>query len=455
MTSNTSRLFPAAGSLGLAAALMLVLASCGGGDKPCIERVEAGADLQGCDLSGADLSGQDLSGAELSGATLNGADLSEANLEEATLESAMLQEVDLTGANLEKADLSGADLTEAVAIDAVFREANLTGSTLVAADFADADFLEAILTGADLSSADLTRAVMTRAEMQDANITGGTLRSAALGEANLAGATLVRAGLDGSTFTGADLSEADLSASVLANSDLTGADLRGADLTQAVLTAATLTDALVEGATFSENTLDSAILAGAEGLTEEQLQAALAVSPEALGAALLQHQVQLNRPNEIWSKLRPACNGQAVPGTAFHLGGSGVHPAVALDLGGATHPWTSRVAPPTALRSVELVACIGAEEEVLYANCGAYEIEPGPRGGEVIQVSRHQRQIPVRLVAAATGQVVWEEVIKGAPPRACELREFLTNFGSEQRIVGDAPTFETFELWLSRFVLQP
>ena len=198
------------------------------------------ADLRGVKLGGADqgyvnlsyvnLSGADLSGADLSGADLSGADLSRATLSGgATLNGANLRDANLSGADLSGADLSGADLSLAHLSLAHLSLAHLRDTTLIEANLSGANLGQADLSLADLSAAHLTNIVLYKA--------------------NLGGASLSYSDLSGAVLNGANLGSANLAGAYLLHADLSDANLKGAEgLTQeqldeaTALTGATLPD---------------------------------------------------------------------------------------------------------------------------------------------------------------------------------------------------------------------
>jgi uncharacterized protein YjbI with pentapeptide repeats len=127
-----------------------------------------------------------------------------------------------------------------------------------------ANLTGARLNGANLTSARLNGANLTSAWLNGANLTGAQLPRADLTKAYLNKANLTSARLNGANLTGAELNQADLASAELIGTDLTGAQLTGTSLTGARLYRADLTEAY----------LNVADLSGAEGLSQEQLDAA-------------------------------------------------------------------------------------------------------------------------------------------------------------------------------------
>ena len=182
-------------------------------------------------LNGADLSGVELRGADFSGAVLQDTGLSGAKLIGAKLSSARLDDADLSGAELHGANLSGA----------VFNDANLYGAVLHSAD----------LSGTLLNGANLSSAWLDNADLSDAWLAGADLYGASLKNVNLSDAVLYRANLSGVVLDGANLS---------------GARFDGADLSIARL----------EGTNFEGANLSGVVLKHAHGLTQTQLDEAVA-----------------------------------------------------------------------------------------------------------------------------------------------------------------------------------
>lgn len=109
---------------------------------------------------------------------------------------------------------------------------------------------------------------------QGLDLSGIDFRGAALGGVNLEGFRLSQSVFDRCRLAGAKLADADLSGASLVGTDLSGADLRRADLSDADLSEAVLTGARVNAANFTSTNIGGTILAGAQGLIQEQLDAA-------------------------------------------------------------------------------------------------------------------------------------------------------------------------------------
>ncbi len=102
--------------------------------------------------------------------------------------------------NLFGANLNDADLFCAFLYGAKLMEANLNRANLVGAKLEGAYLMEAKLTGTKLVTAELNRS-----NLEDADLTGANLLDAKLNHAHLVWADLTGANLDGANLSGADL----------------------------------------------------------------------------------------------------------------------------------------------------------------------------------------------------------------------------------------------------------
>jgi uncharacterized protein YjbI with pentapeptide repeats len=109
----------------------------------------------------------------------------------------------------------------------------------------------------DLSNADLSNVDLSRADLSGVVLSEADLSDVVLSEADLSGANLYGANLSGARLSGANLR---------------GADLSWADLSEADLSEARLIETYLRGANLSRAKLRDAILAGARGVTNEELE---------------------------------------------------------------------------------------------------------------------------------------------------------------------------------------
>jgi hypothetical protein len=116
--------------------------------------------------------------------------------------------------NLSRTDLRGANLTHANLASAWLNHTNLIRAVL---DYAD-------LSGAHLSDADLSVAVLAYAHLSGADLMGAHLQNANLFSADLGGADLGGADLGYADLRGADLSGADLGSADLSSANLSHAE---------------------------------------------------------------------------------------------------------------------------------------------------------------------------------------------------------------------------------------
>ena len=122
-----------------------------------------------------------------------------------------------------------------------------------------------------------------RLNLVGVNLAGANLQNANLAGANLAGANLQNANLQNANLAGAYLRDVDLRKADLSGANLEGADLETADLPDANLSDANLSGAILQDADLSGARLWNANLSGAhlcvyEGLTQEQIDQAVADS---------------------------------------------------------------------------------------------------------------------------------------------------------------------------------
>ena len=119
-----------------------------------------------------------------------------------------------------------------------------------------------------LSGAFLEKVTISDGNLAGLNLDHVSLKGAFLHGTNLSGTIMFSASLEKADLGGADLQYAELNSADLTNSSLYGADLRNADLCYANLTGADLWKA----------NLGEAYLKGCKGLTQEQIDQAVAPS---------------------------------------------------------------------------------------------------------------------------------------------------------------------------------
>ena len=153
-------------------------------------------------------------------------------------------------------DLRGLDLSLGQ-----FERLNLSGAQLAGARFVDANLHCVRLAGADLMDA----------------------RFSSIEAASEPGDRGASSSLEGAVLTGANLRNAKLIAVALTKADLSGAFLTGADLSEAGLFDANLAGASMTGTILTRTGFFGDSTSAAEGLTQAQLDLALADSPPILG----------------------------------------------------------------------------------------------------------------------------------------------------------------------------
>lgn len=114
------------------------------------------------------------------------------------------------------------------------------------------------------------------------DLSGIDFRGAPLAGADLSGFRLAQCVFDRCRLAGAKLADADLGGASLVGADLNGADLRRADFSESDLSEADFTAARINAANFTNANIGGTILAGALGLTQEQLDQAFGDSGTAV-----------------------------------------------------------------------------------------------------------------------------------------------------------------------------
>ncbi len=140
-----------------------------------------------------------------------------------------------------------------------------------------------------------------------------------------------------------------------------------------------------------------------------------------LGGLMVTAAVLHSREVEEFTPIVSVCGGGAPRGTRALAAGQPHRIVGARMTGSAWAPDFYRI--PGDLRATgadgaDVVACFGDETNVPLETC-TYQVYFRGRTS-VANYPRTQAQVPVRLVAASTGQVISQGVIQGAVPRACD-----------------------------------
>ena len=141
---------------------------------------------------------------------------------------------------------------------------------------------------------------------------------------------------------------------------------------------------------------------------------------------------------DIIEAMAIVCEGKGVSGAATYSPGSRSYTIVLLDASGGRHPWVEMMPYewwPKTIAETQLVACLG-EEQAQYVDTCEYS------GGQIVE--RYQYSMPIRLVAASTGETVVMNAVRGEPPRACQLLEL----ADTKEIHGAHVTHQDVEQWL-------
>ena len=182
--------------------------------------------------------------------------------------------LDCTSCDLTGKDLNGTRLKNSRFSGAILNRVNLSGGTIFNSDFSGAHLKKAFLArvrvedvifrGANLNDSTLTEIHVTNSDFQGASLTGAELGKGKMIKTNLRGANLGRIIGLATDFEGSDLSFAYLN----------GANLTTANFTDAILHKTNFGSANVSAATFTVARLEGAILTSAQGLIQNQMDAA-------------------------------------------------------------------------------------------------------------------------------------------------------------------------------------
>lgn len=238
---------------------------------------------------------------------------------------------------------------------------------------------------------------------------------------NCAGRVGPAAELNNCDLSGQDLHGADLSQARLLYANLSGANLQKANLSGADLTSADLQLADLTGATLDGVVLDKTNLAGAVGVDDEDLARILGVPVTDLPAALKAREVSLDNLDDSLESLNAVCQGTPLPGTHPYSASNAFHPMVVLQSNGRVLGGSEQL-EATALRYIELVACVGPEQE-------RPREEPADTPADARAFCRYEYgtefaiyKLPrrVRIISTYSGQTVLDTLIYGSDPKCPE-----------------------------------
>jgi len=178
--------------------------------------------------------------------------------------------------------------------------------------------------------------------------------------------------------------------------------------------------------------------------------ALIAAGTALLGGLIVTAAVVRSREVEEFGPMVGVCGG-ATPHGMRALAAGQPHRLVGARMTGSA--WeTDFTRVPTELRATEaggadVVACFGDETNLLLETC-TYQLYYRGRTTEA-NYPRTRAQLPVRLVAASTGRVISEGLIKGAEPPACNSQgsTSMTN-ASAFHVQGAAVTAVDVQSWV-------
>jgi hypothetical protein len=238
---------------------------------------------------------------------------------------------------------------------------------------------------------------------------------------NCAGRVGPTAELNNCDLSGQDLHGADLSRVSLLYANLSGTNLQGANLSGADLTSADLHQADLTGATLDGVVLDKTNLAGAVGVDDEELSRILNVPLAELPAALQVREVSLDNLDDSLESLNAVCQGTPLPATHPYTASNAFHPMVVLQPNGRMLNGSERL-EATALRYIELVACVGEVQN-------APREEPTDTPADARAFCRYEGGIEfyifkvprrVRIISTYSGQTVLDTAVYGSDPECPE-----------------------------------
>lgn len=157
--------------------------------------------MNGVKLKNANFSGSIFNNSNLSGGNLDGSNLTGSHFRKALLYSVEGQNVNMNGADLQDATLTEANLGESVFIGSNFRRADLTRAKLQGGDFRQTSFQRATATDANFQNGNFTDAKLDHINLNKAVLDGGNFKGVTFGNAIMLDATMMAT----------DLSDADLS----------------------------------------------------------------------------------------------------------------------------------------------------------------------------------------------------------------------------------------------------
>ncbi len=169
-----------------------------------------------------------------------------------------------------------------------------------------------------------------------------------------------------------------------------------------------------------------------------------------LGALMVTAAVMHSREVEEFGPIVGVCGGGAPRGMRALAAGQPHRLVGARMTGSSWVPDFYRV--PTELRATEaggadVVACFGDETNLPLETC-TYQVYYRGRTSEA-NYPRTRAQLPVRLVAASTGQFIAEGIIKGAEPRTCASQVSTTGSNpSAFHVQGGAVTAADVQSWV-------
>jgi hypothetical protein len=138
------------------------------------------------------------------------------------------------------------------------------------------------------------------------------------------------------------------------------------------------------------------------------------------GSFVAKEQANLDKD---FAEIMNVCRGQSVPGAAAYTQSSDRNLLIAIEPNTSGDLTTNTYAIPedrlaTKADEVTLVVCLGREREVLIESCPYHDVEDKDEKTDNV-IERYAYERDVKLIVAQTGEVLVEEVLRGAEPNEC------------------------------------
>ncbi len=139
-----------------------------------------------------------------------------------------------------------------------------------------------------------------------------------------------------------------------------------------------------------------------------------------LGSFVAKEQAELDKD---FAEIMNVCRGQSVPSAAAYTQGGGRNLLIAVEPNTSGDLTINTYAIPedilaTKANEVTLVLCLGREREVLIESCPYHNVKDEDEKTDNV-IERYAYERDLKLIVAQTGEVLAEEVLRGAEPNEC------------------------------------